>query len=300
MFNFLVAGNTDAWNGEPYTYERSRLFEYTEDAISSRFNELREDQIERLLVLPSIFAYEWGRARDARAGQIIKIGIRNREVIVTYRFDDHIDPIPHQLLIDRSRSLDIGDWELNRTHWAVKDVDVFAFLKEQGLVPAGKDGGNDTAIEDLPAPHPIPITPTTFRIPDEKPDRALLSLMMPFDPSLNGVRDAIRTACGESGLACRRADEVWDHDEIIQDVFSLIYRSRIVICDFTDQNPNVYYEAGIAHTLGRPVIPITQDLNLLPFDLKHRRALEYSDTAEGLVKLQADILPRLRRILAQT
>jgi len=184
VFNFLVSSNSEAWNGEPYTYERSRVFEYTEDAIVSRFNELREDQLERLCTLPSVFAYESGREMDARVGQITSIRLRNREVVVHYRMDGNVAPIPHQMLLDRKRALDIGDWELNRTHWAVKDVDLIAFLEAQGLV----------------------------------------------------------------------------------------------VCDFTMQNPNVFYEAGIAHTLGKPVIPITQDIDALPFDLKHRRALVYSTT----------------------
>lgn len=299
MYNFLVSGNDEAWNGEPYPYERSRLFEYTEDAITGRFNELREDQIERLIGLPTVFAYESSREKDARVGEVTKISIRNREVLVSYRFDDRIQPIPHQLLVERSRTLDIGNWELNRTHWAVKDVDLFGFLEAQGLVAAGQNGDGDVEIADLPAPQPIPIAPTAFRIPDDEPDPLLLSLMMPFDPELDNVRDAVRTACGEAGLACRRADEVWDHDEIIQDIFALIYRSRIVVCDFTNQNPNVYYEAGIAHTLGRPVIPITQDINLLPFDLKHRRALQYSQTPDGLVQLRAEILARIQRLMEQ-
>lgn len=299
MFNFLVSGNREAWNGEPYSYERSRLFEYTEDAITGRFNELREDQIERLIGLPAVFAYESPHEKDARVGEVTKLSIRNREVVISYRFDDRVRPIPHQLLLDRSRTLDIGNWELNRTHWAVKDVDLFEFLEVQGLVAPGQDGDGDIKIADLPEPQRISIAPTAFRIPDDLPDPVLLSLMMPFTPELDSVRDAVRSACGEAGLTCKRADEIWDHDEIIQDVFSLIYRSRIVVCDFTNQNPNVYYEAGIAHTLGRPVIPITQDINLLPFDLKHRRALKYSPTPDGLAQLRGDILARIKRLMEQ-
>lgn len=297
MFNFLVSGNGDAWNGEPYAYERSRVFEYTEDAIVSRFNELRADQLERLCTLPSVFAYESGRERDARVGQITSIRVRNREVLIEYRFDENIAPIPHQMLLDRKRVLDIGDWELNRTHWAVKDVDVIAFLEEQNLVAVGEAQEEDVELEELPAPAPIPISPTAFRIPDEPADPLLLSVMMPFQPEFDGMLEAVRSASQEVGLVCRNANEVWDHDEIIQDIFALIYRSKVVVCDFTTQNPNVFYEAGIAHTLGRHVIPITQDINALPFDLRHRRALVYAPDADGLAQLRADLLPRLRRLL---
>ena len=49
------------------------------------------------------------------------------------------------------------------------------------------------------------------------------------------------------------------------------FKSRIVICDFSERNPNVFYEVGIAHTLGKHVIPITQTPNDVPFDLQHPR-----------------------------
>lgn len=300
MFNFLVSGHGEAWNGEPYVYDRSRVFEYTEDAIVSRFNELREDQLERLCTLPSVFAYESGKERDANVGQITSIRLRQREVVIHYQFDKHVAPIPHQMLIDRKRTLDIGDWELNRTHWAVKDVDLIGFLESQGLVAAGAPKDDNVEIAQLPVSAPIPISPTAFRVPDEPQDPQLVSVMMPFRPEFNGMLEAVRAASGELGLNCQNASEVWDHDEVIQDIFSLIYRSRIVICDFTTQNPNVFYEAGIAHTLGRPVIPITQNLDALPFDLRHRRALDYSADDAGLEQLRQKISIRLQRLLETT
>jgi len=85
--------------------------------------------------------------------------------------------------------------------------------------------------------------------------------MMPFSANFDKVYAAVKTSTSQQNLRCERADSIWDEDELIQDIFSLIFRSRIVVCDFTGQNPNVFYEAGIAHTLGRPVIAITQNEN---------------------------------------
>jgi len=53
------------------------------------------------------------------------------------------------------------------------------------------------------------------------------------------------------------------------------------LCDCTGRNPNVFYEAGIAHTLGREVILITQNEQDIPFDLRHRRYIRYLDNVEG-------------------
>lgn len=140
----------------------------------------------------------------------------------------------------------------------------------------------------------IVFSPSVFRVPVEKPEINLVSVMMPFEASLAPVYDTIRAACGSVGLACNRADDIWDDSTIIQDVFSLIFRSYIVVCDFTGKNPNVFYEAGIAHTLGKHVIPVTQNGEHIPFDLRHHRYATYLNNAEGRAVLQQELEGRLR------
>ena len=97
------------------------------------------------------------------------------------------------------------------------------------------------------------------------------------------------------GLACKRVDDIWVDSTIIQDVFSLIYHSKIVICDFTGKNANVLYEAGIAHTLGRTVIPLAQHISDIPFDLRHHRHLMYLPNKEGLEDLKNKLTLKLRQ-----
>jgi hypothetical protein len=48
-----------------------------------------------------------------------------------------------------------------------------------------------------------------------------------------------------------------------------------------------FYETGIAHTLGRPVVPITQNAEDVPFDLHHHRYQRYLANGEGLQELTA-------------
>jgi hypothetical protein len=87
--------------------------------------------------------------------------------------------------------------------------------------------------------------------------------------------------------------------EVIQDVCSLIYRSRVVICDFSGRNPNVFYEAGIAHTLGKVVIPIVQNAEDIPFDLRHIRFIRYLNNNEGRQVLADAITEKLRSIVGR-
>ncbi len=146
----------------------------------------------------------------------------------------------------------------------------------------------------------IIFSPTIFDVPTELVNPSLVSVMMPFQSELSEVYKTIQAAAHELGLSCRRADDIWDHSIVIQDVFSLIFQSQVVICDFTGKNPNVFYEAGIAHTLGKHVIPITQSAQDIPFDLQHHRYAKYLNNTEGLQKLKEDLVSRLSTLTGAT
>ena len=83
------------------------------------------------------------------------------------------------------------------------------------------------------------------------PNSKLISVMMPFSPAYRGTYEAIKRVAVHMGLECLRADDIWENSTFIQDIFDLIFCSRIVIVDFSERNPNVMYETGIAHTLGK-------------------------------------------------
>lgn len=147
----------------------------------------------------------------------------------------------------------------------------------------------------------ITVNPTVFRIPETGIENDLISIMMPFDKSFNSVFIKIESICKDHNLQCKRADQVHINSEIMQDVFSLIYQSKIVVCDFTEQKPNVFYEAGIAHTLGRPVIPIANeeimDIEKIPFDLAHHRCITYSSGLDKLKYFSQKLSERISTIL---
>ena len=139
-------------------------------------------------------------------------------------------------------------------------------------------------------------TPTVFDVPADPLDGLLVSAMMPFDSSFSPVYKAIERAASTSGMNAMRADNMWNHTTVVQDIFSLIFRSKIVVCDFSGKNPNVFYEAGIAHTLGKHVVPITQHADDIPFDLRHHRFCHYLNNAEGLTLLARTLADRFRTL----
>lgn len=139
----------------------------------------------------------------------------------------------------------------------------------------------------------IKITPSVFEIPKKSNVLNCVSVMMPFSTEFNDVYGCINDACYEDGMSCHKADDFWHHSAIIQDIFELIFRSSFVIVDFTGKNPNVFYEAGIAHTLGKTVLPITQNGKDIPFDLRHHRYILYRNDREGLKKLKRELISKL-------
>jgi hypothetical protein len=142
----------------------------------------------------------------------------------------------------------------------------------------------------------IVFAPKVFEVPSSPTERDLISVMMPFDHSFQHVYSTIRSAAESSGLRCMRADDLWENSTVVQDVFSLIFHSFIVVCDFTQKNPNVFYEAGIAHTLGKHVVPITQSADDIPFDLRHHRFAKYLNNNEGLSTLKGELVGRFRTL----
>lgn len=142
----------------------------------------------------------------------------------------------------------------------------------------------------------ITFSPGVFEVPEEGIDRTLVAVMSPFQPQFEPVFTTIQSAAFQCGLEAVRAKDIWQHAVLIQDIFSLIFRSHIVVCDFTGKNPNVFYEAGIAHTLGKHVVPITQAEADIPFDLRHHRFLPYLNNDEGRATLLPQLASRFRTL----
>ena len=62
-----------------------------------------------------------------------------------------------------------------------------------------------------------------------------------------------------------------DRDEISSDISESIYRSirdaDLILVDLTGSNPNVLYELGVAHSMGKRVILVADSVDSVPFDI---------------------------------
>ncbi len=101
----------------------------------------------------------------------------------------------------------------------------------------------------------------------------LMPLREPFDEI---YRNLLSPAIQQAGLKPLRADDIFTPGSIMEQIRSAIQQSRVCVVDLTGRNPNVLYELGIAQTLGKPTILLSQDISDVPFDVKHLRIIRYS------------------------
>lgn len=132
MYNLLVTSNVGAWDVSAYEFDRERFGEYTAKTLVDRFKKLTASKIEELKSFPALFAYE-GQKEIVRVGYIRRIKERGRSLLVEYEFEEDIPPFNFSEIADLKVQLDIDKWEMNRTHWAIKDEDLFEVLASAGI-----------------------------------------------------------------------------------------------------------------------------------------------------------------------
>lgn len=133
MYNLLVTAKEGAWDLPAYEYDQTRFLEYTADTLHSKYKKLTASVIEELKSFPTLFAYEGGD-EPVRIGYIRGIKERGRNILVEYEFDETIKPFTFSALLPFQVQLDIDDWEMSRTHWALKDENLFEILASAELV----------------------------------------------------------------------------------------------------------------------------------------------------------------------
>ncbi len=134
MYNLLISAKDDAWDGAPWDMDLSRcLREYTDVRITAQMGDLSTEDVNQLRRFPCIFAYESTCHKDPHFGVIRDAVVRYGKVRVTYELFALKPFLSHSDLAELAFELDIGRWELDRTHWAVKDVDLARELHSKGI-----------------------------------------------------------------------------------------------------------------------------------------------------------------------
>ena len=109
-------------------------------------------------------------------------------------------------------------------------------------------------------------------------------LCMPYkEPWADAVHSFLRDSFTSFDVPLIRADESVRNPDVPDEIWSLICSSRAIVADLTGLTPNVLYEVGVAHALGRSVILLRQPTTKVPFNIATRRCLTYSIDSSGRV-----------------
>lgn len=127
-----------------------------------------------------------------------------------------------------------------------------------------------------------------FGRPDYDPEdqgefeEGLVFVIMPFrGQDMTDAYAAIKDECKKLKLRAKRVDENSGSGLIIREITDLIERSEFIVCDLTNERPNVYYELGYAHGVGNEamdILLIAKEGTILHFDIAPLRVQYYSST----------------------
>jgi Predicted nucleotide-binding protein containing TIR-like domain len=132
MYSLLVSHEASEKNEGTFTIERGRFLEYTGDLISVQLQSLSTEAKESIRSWPCILMQEGRGQEQAHLVEISRLDVTGKEIKATISPLSETAPILNDALWRLRDGLDIGEFEFNRNHWAIKDRDLFATLAAAG------------------------------------------------------------------------------------------------------------------------------------------------------------------------
>ncbi|MDX1982353.1 MAG: hypothetical protein SFV51_18915 [Bryobacteraceae bacterium] len=113
---------------------------------------------------------------------------------------------------------------------------------------------------------------------DLRVDEPRAFVIMPFSQpwSLEVYVKMIEPAVREAGLACLRGDSIPRTGDLTANIVRELLTAGIAVAEVSVANPNVFYELGLCHAIGKDAILLKQMGATLPADLSGAHYYEYS------------------------
>lgn len=113
-------------------------------------------------------------------------------------------------------------------------------------------------------------------------------LLIPHGASYARVADTLQRSLREAGFEPWSIDQIVSAGELLSTVIGDSIRDAdLIVADVSRKNPNIMYDLGLAHGLGKPTILLldADAAGSMPFDLAAFQTVTYSP--ENLTPLKA-------------
>ena len=256
------------------------------DALSLLKKYRPEKDIVHSIPSPLPFENEPGKLAD----YLVAVSTRNFENGLACLLELNPDKrltLAYKILVEEAHRAQLESEINERVTAAIRDEHKGVFLRGQLKI----------ILEELGEDAPLSLYNPVFRGRNFKVNPELTFVLMPFAERFDPIySEIIKPVVEQFGLMCIRADNLYHSKPIMEDIWKFLNEARIVIADVTGKNPNVFYEIGLAHAIGKEVIIISQSTDDIPFDLRHLRTFTYQDSVAGFRKLEHQLTQSLSTI----
>lgn len=130
-FNLIIG--YDPFPSDRVLVDSSRaLTEYITDEVKAEFGGWTPENIEKIKKLPAIISCERDGTNEQQAVFAFIKDIRRQENGIKVYFQKYY-PIPFSFLSEHLSDLAMYLFELTRTHWTIKNVDLMEVLQDAGI-----------------------------------------------------------------------------------------------------------------------------------------------------------------------
>jgi len=200
-----------------------------------------------------------------------------------FQVSDTLDNMEHFFVCPRDTPLDADLWV--RFKSGTKEVRLKKEIREFVIQ-------TDAQMEGLPGEDFVFGYPITEK-PRQPGESRPCFLAMPTKDWLPRVQRTIESAA--QGFKCELSVDNAAPGNIMNQVWRDIRKSDVILADLTELNPNVFYEMGLAHALGKTIIMIKQKDSLaVPFDVSNHKYFQYD--VKKLGELEAWLVSAFRSV----